>query len=107
MYRFKSRTTGDLLMHQAVGQRILTLLNKDPEAAGVILWQEMAQARQTLIAAAEAEADTLPADEDNETEEAREAAKQGQRIRLAQRILPFLDTLKRCEAEQVDLVWGV
>lgn len=107
MYRFKSRATSDLLMHDAVGQQILTLLGKAPEAAGVIVWQDMAQARQTLIAAAEAEAHVHPTHDDDEDEDAREATKQGQGIRLAQRIVPFLDTLKRCEAAQVELVWGV
>jgi hypothetical protein len=107
MYRFKSRATSDLLMHQAVGQQLLTLLGKDPEGAGVILWQDMAHARRVLTQAAQAEAQDPKPEETEATEDAWEAAQQGQGISLAQRIVPFLETLKRCEAAQVDLVWGV
>lgn len=109
MYRFKSRATSDLLMHEAVGKQLLSLLGKDPEGAGVIVWQDMANARRVLMEAAQAEAQAQDAapEEADANEDAWEAAQQGQGIRLAQRIVPFLEALKRCEAAQVDLVWGV
>jgi hypothetical protein len=71
MYRFKSRATSDLLMHQAVGQQLLTLLGKDPEGAGVILWQDMAHARRVLTQAAQAEAQDPKPEEAEATEDAR------------------------------------
>jgi hypothetical protein len=109
MYRFKSRTTSDLLMHDAVGKQILNLLGKNPDAAGVLIWQDMAQARRLLMEAAQAEAQALKrqSEDKDAVDDAWDSAKPGQGIHLAQRIVPFLEVLKRCEAAQVDLVWGV
>ena len=35
LYRFKSRETGDLVMLQPTGKRILDILGKDPDAPGI------------------------------------------------------------------------
>jgi hypothetical protein len=112
IFRFKSRATADLLMHGEVAQKILSLLGKDPGHPGVILHTEMARVREVLLAAAQAEKEKPagPVDEAAAGEDGDENENPGQKgpsVSLAQRLVPFLDTLERCRQARVDLVWGV
>jgi Domain of unknown function (DUF1840) len=105
LYRFKSRETGDLVMLQPHGQRILEILGKDPQAPGIIRPVEMAAAVQALREAVHVE----------EAEHQRllqEAQARGEvppefDISLRLRSAPFIEMLQRCEGAGVDVVWGV
>ena len=55
LYRFKSRETGDLVMLEPAGKRILEILGKDPSGPGIILPEQMAPAVQSLRLAVEQE----------------------------------------------------
>ena len=55
LYRFKSRETGDLVMLQPSGKRILEVLGKDLEGPGILLASEMPVAMEALRAASAAE----------------------------------------------------
>ena len=55
LYRFKSRETGDLVMLQPHGQRILEILGKDPQAPGIIRPEEMASFEQCFLTGTAAE----------------------------------------------------
>lgn len=105
LYRFKSRETGDLVMLQPHGQRILEILGKDPQAPGIIRPVEMASAVQALREAAQAE-------EAEHQRRVQEAEARGEvppefDISLRLRSAPFIDMLQRCERAEVDVVWGV
>lgn len=105
LYRFKSRETGDLVMLQPDGRRILESLGKDL-SQGVIQPGEMAAAVQKLQQVASEEA----ADQQRQTEEAAakgEVAPEFDSVTFKLRIVPFIEMLQRCEQAQVDLVWGV
>jgi cyclopropane-fatty-acyl-phospholipid synthase len=116
MYRFKSRATSDVLMHAAVGHHILSLLGKDPATTGVLRWQDMAHAQQVLLVAAQTPMQADPssvghgdktASPEDPWEEAADHPTAPTAVTLAQRLVPFLATLKRCEAAQKDMTWEV
>lgn len=105
LYRFKSRETGDLVMLQPHGQRILEILGKDTKT-GIIQPAEMPAAIDAIKAAVVAE----------EAEQKRlreEAQAQGEvppdfdAVSLRLRTTPFIDMLQRCAQAQVEVVWGV
>jgi hypothetical protein len=105
LYRFKSRETGDLVMLQPHGRRILEVLGKDL-SKGVIQPNEMASAVGQLREAAELES----AEQQRLKEEALakgEVAPEFDPVSLKLRIVPFIEMLQRCEEANVDVVWGV
>jgi len=106
LYKFKSKATGDLIMLEPNGRRVLEAIGKDAGPKGIIQAGEMSGAIAQLEAAiAREEAQqNAAADEANAKGE---AAAQGDSVSLRQRALPFIDMLRRAEKEQADVVWGV
>lgn len=106
LYRFKSRETGDLVMLQAHGKRILEIIGKDPSAAGVILPQQMPAAQQALR-------DAVVLEEDTQRQQREEAKAAGDpppefdAVSLRLRSTPFIEMMQRCEEAGVEMVWGV
>jgi cyclopropane-fatty-acyl-phospholipid synthase len=112
LYKFKSKATGDLIMLEPQGKQILKLIGKEPGAKGIILPTEMLAAIDALHAAVK--------QEEQAHQEAKEAAQaqaasdetspsvDGPRaIGLKQRVVPFIDMLRRAHAEDKEVVWGV
>jgi len=113
LYKFKSKNTGDLIMLQPNGRRVLEIIGKvapndsaDSAGKGIILPGQMAAAVTALEAAIL-------------TEEAEQAAAKAaalarnepvprfEAISLRQRTLPFIAMLQRCEKSKNEIVWGV
>ncbi len=106
LYRFKSRETGDLVMLEPHGKRILEIIGKDPGAAGVILPQQMPAAVQALRDAVVVE----EADQQRQREEAQaegDPPPEFDSVSLRLRSAPFIEMLQRCEKADVEVVWGV
>jgi hypothetical protein len=110
LYKFKSKTTGDVIMLQPNGRRVLDIIGKDSQAGtgdkGIILPADMPAAIAALEAAiakedAEQKAAIADALARNESPPRLEA------ISLRQRALPFIDMLRRCEKAGTEIVWGV
>ncbi len=102
LYKFKSKASGDLIMLEPNGRRVLEIVGKGAGPTGIILPAEMAAAIQALEAAiAQEEADHKP-ESDDQTPHGK-----GEGISLRQRAVPFLDMLRRCQAEDQEIVWGV
>ena len=113
LYKFKSKATGDLIMLEPQGKHILKLIGKEPGAQGIILPSEMLTAIDVLNAAV--------AQEELAHQAAKEAAQNGnvqeagaaptvdgpRTISLKQRVVPFIDMLRRAHAEDKEVVWGV
>ena len=98
IYKFKSPATGDVLMLGPQGDQLLRLLGREPAAQGVIEPEAMAAALQALEAAiASAEA---PVGDD-----ADEPGKPA--VGLRQRLWPMVEMLRRAQAAQARVVWGV
>jgi hypothetical protein len=101
LYKFKSKASGDVIMTEPIGNRLLDILGREPAPKGILEVADL----PTLIAALEA---AIGADE-----AARAAAcddddpRGGDRISLKQRAWPLLDMMKRALAGRVVIVWGV
>ena len=112
LYKFKSKATGDLIMLEPQGKQILRLIGKDPGAKGIILPSEMNAAIAALQAAVAqeelahqelAKAEPQPTDPQG----ARPSVEGPRSISLKQRVVPFIDMLRRAQAEDKEVVWGV
>lgn len=101
MYKFKSKATGDLVMTQPVGERVLSIIGKATTPQGIIEVGQMPAAIAALEAAVAAEpAGAGKPDDADAPEPAREA------VGLRQRVWPMVEMLKRALAEQQPVVWG-
>jgi cyclopropane-fatty-acyl-phospholipid synthase len=113
LYKFKSKATGDLIMLEPQGKYILKLIGKEPGAQGIILPSEMMTAIDALNAAVAQEelahqAAKEAAQSGNVLETGAAPAADGSRtISLKQRVVPFIDMLRRAHAEDKEVVWGV
>jgi hypothetical protein len=102
LYRFKSKTTSDLIMLEPTARRILEIIGKTPDAKGIILVAQMPEAIDRIEKAiAKEKAGRLVAMPNNDGNE-KEAP-----LGLSQRARPFVDVLGRCHHAGCDLVWGV
>ncbi|MEY4727163.1 MAG: hypothetical protein RLZ36_1790 [Pseudomonadota bacterium] len=110
LYKFKSKATGDLIMLEPQGKHILQLIGKEPGAKGIILPQEMLAAIDALHAAVAQEELAIQAAKEaaEDAQDAKPAAADAPRtIGLRQRVVPFIDMLRRAHAEDKEVVWGV
>ncbi len=112
LYKFKSKATGDLIMLEPQGKHILKLIGKEAGPQGIILPNEMLAAIEALHAAvAQEELAIQSAKEAARGEEAQAdktpAADGPRTISLKQRVVPFVDMLRRAHAEDKEVVWGV
>lgn len=112
LYKFKSKATGDLIMLEPQGRQILKLIGKEPGPQGIILPAEMLPAITALQEAVVLEEEALKAaceaartaDDEAIQPTATDAHKA---ISLKQRVVPFIDMLRRAHAEDKQVVWGV
>ena len=106
IFRFKSRETGDLVMLEAHGKRMLEILGKDPSGPGVIRPEQVPAAVAAIHAA-------VAYDEAKQKRLKEEAIQRGESppefesVSLRMRSAPFIEMLQRCEKAGVDIVWGV
>jgi len=112
LYKFKSKATGDLIMLEPQGKHILKLIDKEPGVQGIILPGEMLAAIDALHAAVAQEELAHQAAKEaaqNQTEQdgVLPASDGPRSISLKQRVVPFIDMLRRAHAEDKEVVWGV
>ena len=96
IYKFKSAATGDLIMLGAHGDQLLQLLGREPSPRGVIDVADMPAASAALLAAI-AKDEAPPPDD--------EAAQPA--VGLRQRLWPMIEMLRRAQAADAAVVWGV
>jgi Domain of unknown function (DUF1840) len=101
IYKFKSAVTGDLIMLGPHGDHMLRLLGREPAPKGIIEPADMGAALAQLQAAIAADEQPAGAAEDP----ADAAAKPP--VGLRQRLWPLVEMLRRCQAAQEPVVWGV
>jgi hypothetical protein len=106
LYKFKSQATGDVIMLEPNGRRVLEIIGKDPGPTGIVLPEQMAGAISAITAAITRE--------EAEQQAAIAAAKaQGtvapsfDAINLRKRVWPFVEMLQRCAKENASVTWGV
>ena len=98
LYKFKSKATGNLIMLEADGDRIMEIIGKSISAKGIMEVDEMAQA---LLALEQATQSMLHSQTTDNNEEQRIA------VSLRQRAVPLMDMIRRCIKENHPIVWGV
>ena len=106
LYKFKSKAAGDLIMLEPNGRRVLQVIGKDPGPKGIILPGQMAAA----VTALEAEIAREEAQQKAALDEARakgEPAPKFEAVSLRQRVVPFIDMLRRAQQADAEIVWGV
>jgi hypothetical protein len=110
LYKFKSRVTGDVIMLQPNGQRVLEIIGKhsaaEPSIKGILLPEQMPEAlaalkdavafeeAQQIEAIAQALAEKLP-------------PPQFEAVSLRQRTQPFIDMINQCLKDKEAITWGV
>ena len=110
LYKFKSKSTGDVIMLEPSGRRVLEIIGKDTKNGasqqGIVLAADMPAALAALEAAV--------AQEDAERKEAIAQAlaehkppPRFEAVSLRQRALPFMDMMRRCAKDGHEIVWGV
>ena len=106
LYKFKSKAAGDVIMMGPGGDQVLRILGRNPEPKGILEVADMAAAMRAIEAAV---VDDEQAREQAEAEAAAEGKALPPRdaITLRQRVWPLLEMIKRSQAAQADIVWGV
>jgi hypothetical protein len=99
IYKFKSKATGDLIMTQPVGDRVLSLIGKAVTPQGIIEVDQMAAAMSALEAAVATEQPKPAADDDAR------AGFAADHVALRQRVWPMVEMMKRALAEKQPITW--
>ena len=131
LYKFKSRSTADLILLEPQGRRLLQIIGKEPGKTGIVTVAQIPSAIEALEsavlaeerqAAAQQEAAAAAArqaqadkggdngkDNDNDKDGESEDSADGERsefVSLRQRAAPFIDMLRRSAEGGHDVVWG-
>ena len=116
LFRFKSKVTGDLLLLDPHGRRILKVMGKADEAQGIIQTKDMPGCILALEKAIEEEARQLAESNQNADatpaglkpdQEGEDPDKSSQGVSFKHRALPMLNMLRACQKAEVPIVWGV
>lgn len=105
-YTFKSKAAGDLLMMEPVGSELLRVIGQEPAPRGIIEPAAMPSAIKAIgraIARDEAQPTQAVAD----TAEVGTELSRDEAVTLRQRAWPLVEMMKRAQAENTNIVWGV
>lgn len=99
LYKFRCAATGDLIMFAQDAQRLLQLMGREPEPRGILEPEQMPQAWARLQSSIEpaSPSDSEPADMSDLGPPP---------VQWHQRLWPFMEMLKRAQAEGKPITWG-
>jgi Domain of unknown function (DUF1840) len=100
LYKFKSDAGSDVIMLEPTGRQVLEIIGKGPDAKGILLPTQMADARKSLEAAITSE-ETEGATDDQEDSSG------NKRIGLRTRAWPLMMLIERSEKANKPITWGV
>lgn len=107
IYKFKSKASGDVIMLGPTGDKVLSLLGREPSPKGIFEPRDMPAAMETLSAAVRHDeairAGHICADANGDDDPVMRPAT----VSLRQRVWPLVDMMRRCHAENEPIVWGV
>ena len=105
LYTFKSKASANLIMLQPNGERMLEIIGKEASAKGILLPEHMPAAIAALEAAMAGDG-AVPAPGSNAATGAGDASPHGERVTLRQRVVPFLEMVRRSYQAGEAVVWG-
>lgn len=106
IYKFKSKAAGDLIMMGPSGDQVLRIVGKAPAPQGIIEPAAMAAAIAAIErAVADDEATRAQAEREAQAEGRTLAPREG--VSLRQRAWPMVEMLRRAQAADKEIVWGV
>ena len=120
LYKFKSRSTADLILLEPQGRRLLQIIGKEPGHSGIVTVAQIPAAIEALESAVLAEERQVAAqqqaaaaarqdksgEDSAEEDDNAEDAQRSEFISLRQRAAPFIDMLRRSAQGGHDVVWG-
>ena len=104
IYKFKSKAAADLLMTGPIGDRLLTLIGKEPGPKGIIEAAEMPAAMRAIETAVGAES---PRGANDDEDDGGAPGQVPDHVSLRQRVWPMVEMMKRAHAAGEPIVWGV
>ena len=107
IYRFRSPAAGDVVMLGPSGDELLRLLGREPAPQGIIEPAAMPAAIEALHAAVTAAESEPATDAPDAAGDDDAAASGGRGVSLRQRVWPFVEMLRRAQAEDKPVTWGV
>lgn len=106
IYKFKSKAAGDVVMLGESGNQVLRLLGREPAPQGIFEVADMPTLRTALEQAVAAEeAEQSQAEADVHAEGRRPSPREN--VSLHQRVWPLVEMMKRAQADDHPIVWGV
>ena len=111
LFKFKSKAASDLIMLEPDARALLKLMLGDDPVKGIVLARDMPATLARLEAAMALESANSTTHHDSkglsgaEADDDADALENG--VHFSQRAAPMVQMLKRCLAENADLVWGV
>ncbi len=107
IYRFKSKADGDLIMMGPAGDAVLRVIGREPASQGIIEARALPTAIAAIEQAVAAEEAARKAAGKDEPGDGVAASGGGDKVSLRQRAWPLLEMMRRSQAEDADIVWGV
>ena len=105
LYKFKSKSAGDVIMLGPNGDQVMRLVGREPAARGIFEVDAMPGLIATLQAAVAADEAVRQGDATG-TATAVPAAGRGDAVSLRQRVWPLVEMLRRSHAAREVIVWG-
>ena len=106
IYKFKSKAAGDVIMMAPAGDQVLRCIGREPAAQGIFEPAAMPAAMSAIEQAVLADETAREAAKKEAAAEGRTLAP-GDGVTLRQRAWPLLEMMKRCQAANEPIVWGV
>lgn len=104
IYKFKSKAAGDVVMLGDSGDQLLRLLGREPAPQGIFEVADMPALRTALEQAVAAEE---AARAEAEAHAEGRQLPPHENVSLRQRVWPLVEMMKRAQADNHPIVWGV
>jgi hypothetical protein len=110
LYKFKSKTCGDVIMLSAHGRRVLEILGKyddsQDQQKGILLPEQMSAALDQLQQAISDE-EAARAQAVSQAQVEKRPPPVFESLALRQRTLPLINMIKQSHRDEVPITWGV
>jgi hypothetical protein len=106
IYKFKSKAAGDVVMLGDSGDQLLRLLGREPSPQGIFEVADLPALRTALEQAVAAE-EAVRAQAETEANAEGHRLPLRENVSLRQRVWPLVEMMKRAQADDYPIVWGV